>query len=517
MPDGTNGVSRRDILKYSGGVGGTSLLGSTAGCMSSLTGGGDGGEFESEAEKIGFAENWKQRRLTSLDEWPLEKRQAIPDEGNLTSIDAWKNSEAIQSAPWSLPEGWKDTAAADVDTLQVLNFGSLEYDPATAATYAMFENATGIDIEPLEIVVDQAVPKEAAFLSAREQKPHAFLVTVGSSLTSFVGNGYLQQTNPVMSEDEMWSPYLDLAKNNFRYNGNTYLSPNINEGSLVHYRPDLMREQGVDDSTLTRIEEGSYTWDDMETVMEAFKGTDVAGWAYRGASLVYTARDWMKMFYQAGGRIVQDDGTVKFNSEPGVVALEKMVEWRENGLVPKGVTNFTQGDLADGFLSGQFAMVPVFGDLVPRAVEEFGGDGERYRPTVQPKGGSDAPSPTRAGIATPTGFGINAFTTTGHKLAAMLYQDARWSQASAWFEFVVEGNQCYVSDVYKEAKQTDAALYSGIRGRAVKNNVSEIFPQQRVVRQKVSEELQIALAGNKEPKKALDDVQEYVNTVLSQG
>jgi multiple sugar transport system substrate-binding protein len=97
----------------------------------------------------------------------------------------------------------------------------------------------------------------------------------------------------------------------FNYSGNTYVGPNTLEGSMVHARPDLMREQGIDDSVISSIADGSYTWDDIETVMQAFEGTDVYGWAYRGASRVYTYRDWKKMFYQAGGSIVQDDGTVQ--------------------------------------------------------------------------------------------------------------------------------------------------------------------------------------------------------------
>lgn len=530
MPQRGSSIDRREWLKYLSAGSAASIAGCFGGPPPS--GGGDGGgggngggnqagggkgsnEVLKQAKKIGFEKNWKERRMASLDEWPLEKREAIPKQGKRADVKSWRDSEAIKSNPWTLPEGWKDTAASEVDKLQVLNFGSLDYDPATVATYAMFEEATGIEIEPLEIVVDQAVSKEAAFLSAGKGKPQAFLVVTGQSLTSFVNNGYLQMVDPVMAKEEMWEPYLQLARNNFRLNGHTYLSPNINEGSLVHTRPKMMREQGVDDAVVKRILDGKYTWDDMETVMEAFKGTGVAGWAYRGASLVYTVRDWLKMFYQAGGQIVDKKGNVTFDSKAGVVALQKMVEWREKGLVPKEVVNYTQGDLADGFLSGQFAMVPVFGDLVPRAVDQFGKEPE-YRPTVQPKGGEAAPNPKRRGIASPTGFGINAQANVGHQLAAMLYMDARWSVPSGWFEYTVEGNQTFAKSVYDQAAQTDAALFAEVRAAAVKNNVQEIYPQSRTIRQTLSEELQKAIAGDKKPEKALKDAQEFVDTVLGQ-
>lgn len=513
MPD------RRDVIKATATAG---ILG-LAGCSGIGGGGGGGGggdssdggsnEFMEQASSIGFEENWQDRRLTSLDEWSLEQRQAIPDEGNRADSSAWAESETVQSAPWQPPEGWDETAAGEVDEIQLLNFGSLEFDPATVAAHAMFEDRTGITINPLEITVDQAIPKETAFLQADEAKPEAFQIVVTDSLSSFAEAGHLQPVGPLFAEDAMWDPIQPVGQQTLNYNDSLYGGPAYLEGDLVHVNVGMLEDQGIDQSVIDSITNGEWSWDDLETCMQAFEGTGAYAWAYRGASRTYTMRDFNKHYYQAGGEFVNDDGTVTVNDEAGYYTLNKMVEWLENGWVPDSVVNFGQGDLADGFTSGQFAMVPVYGDLTAQAEAEFGDD---YQPTLTPEGGSDAPSPTRAGLSSPNSVGLNVNAPDAAKLATMIYMDARISQPAAWWEFVVEGNQSWHTAVYEEASETGAALYADIRGQQAKLNKSEVFPQQRSIKQNISQECQQAISGSKSPEEALDAAQDYIDTVLDQ-
>jgi len=482
-------------------------------------GGGDDGsngssgssDFMSHAQSIGFTENWKERRLTTLDEWTLEQRQAIPAEGNRADSSAWAESESVQSAPWQPPEGWEDTPAGDIEEIQLLNFGSLEFDPATVAAHGMFEDRTGITINSLEITVDQAIPKETAFLQAGQGEPEGFQVVVTDSLSSFSTAGHLQSVDPMFSE-EMWDPIQPVGQQTLNYQGSLMGGPAYLEGDLVHVNRGMLKEQGIDQSVIDSIVNGEWSWDDLETCMQAFEGTGAYAWAYRGASRTYTMRDFNKHFYQAGGSFVNDDDTVTVNTEAGYYALGKMVEWLDNGWVPESVTTYGQGDLADGFLSGQFAMVPVYGDLTPQAEAQL----DDYTPTLTPQAGSDAPNPTRAGIASPNAVGINNNAPVGAKLALMLYMDCRISQPASWWEFVVEGNQSWNTRVYEEASETGAALYPDIRGRQAELNRAEIFPQERSIKQNISQECQQAISGSKSPEQALDDAQSYIDTVLGQ-
>jgi multiple sugar transport system substrate-binding protein len=524
MPNDGIDPKRRQLIAT---LAGTGALGATAGCIgnfgggSNASGGGNasGGsgssDFQKAAKNIGFGQNWKQRRLTSLNEWPLEARQATPPENKQASIQAWKNSRSVKSAPWKPPEGWKETAAANVDSIQVLNFGNMKFDPGTLATNALFEKKTGIKIDPLEIVVDQAIPKETAFLKAGRGKPPAFSVVIPSSLASFVNGDYLTQLDPLMPKSEMWKPYQPVA-DSVQYNGHTYSGPLYLEGSLVHARPDLLKNQGIPDDSVTAILDGTWTWDDLETAMKAFKGTGTYAWAYRGGSRTYMMRDFLKMLYQAGGQLYNSQsGKVKVNTKAGYTALGKMVEWRKKGYVPNEVVSYGQGDLADGFLSGQFAMVPVYGDLVPRALKQYK-KGEEYQPTLSPKGGKSASKPTRAGVASPNGVSINVNAPTDKKLATMLYLDACLSHSGQWWQFAVEGNQSFLKAPYSEAAKTGAVDFAKIRNKQISLNKAEVFPQSRPIRQTISQECQSAIAGDISPKKALDNAQDFINSVLGQ-
>jgi multiple sugar transport system substrate-binding protein len=508
MGDNTN---RRKVLK---GVAAASIL-SIAGCSSGGEGDQDSTNNAQESlDQIDFSSNWEDRRLASLEEWPAEQRQQVPSED--TSFQAWKDSGTLQSAPWQPPEGWEDTPAGDVDTLQILNDGSLDFDPATVATMAMFEEATGIEIEVLTPTDDQVIPQSTAIFQNEASQPHVLSVIVPSSFSSFAENGYLERTEAVMSESDMWDPYFQSSdSDSFSYDGTTYLGPNIQQGSLFHVRPDLLREQDVPDDTISDMVNGKATWDHLEEVMEAFEDSDKFGFAYRGNSRIYTVRDWKKLMYQAGGDIIQDDDSVVYNSDAGVTALSKMIEWKEKGWVPDAVSSYGQGDIADGWISGQFATASVFGDLVPRSLEEFE-KGSQYVATLPLAGNSDAPNPTRSGVIAPVGVGVNKFADIGHKLAGMMYIDAKWSYPTQWWEFTHEGNSAFMESVFEQATEIGVSDFAQDRGEATELGRLEIYPQQRALTQTLTNELQIAISGGKSAQEALDAAQDTADQVLQQ-
>jgi multiple sugar transport system substrate-binding protein len=508
--------SRRSVLRKIGAVGMLSMAGCTGGSETGDGGGGTttgGSEFQQQVSQIGFTENWRDRRMETLDGWPLEKRKQIPElSSDSWDKAAWKNSEAVKSATWEPPAGWEDTLAADVDKIQIFNAGDMKFDPATVAVEALFEDRTGITIEPIGIPGGQLLSKQTAVLQAEEPEPA--LMGVGTrNLWSLVGSDFLQPLDVLYSDDAMWDQYIPATRTAFEIQGSQYLVPGVLEGQNVHVRIDLLEEQGISQSLIAKILEGDYSWDDIETVMKAFEGTGTYAWAYRGGSQIYTVRDWRTLMYQAGGQMVQDDGTVVLNGDAHVHALEKMVEWREKEWVPPAVNQFGQGDSADGFLSGQLAMVPVEGDLISSAMNEFG---DNYRPVVMPRGGSDAPKPTQASGIFATGDGINVYASVAQKLAALIYLDARMSYFSGWYEMVEEGNQTHVKQVFDDAVETDATYYPGVRGRALEMGRFEQYPQIRPISTELSKQLQIAITGDKEPQAALDAVQDNADLLLEQ-
>jgi len=466
------------------------------------------------ANQIGFAENWRARRVNVADEWSIDARQDVPDR---QEDSTFRGTETFATAPWEPPEGWQDTIASEVDTLQVLNHGAanMEFDPATLATHELFEEKTGITIEPLEIGVDQANLQEQQFLSARQGEPHVMNVD-GPLMPVFVQQGYLEAVDPLYSE-EMWDAYIPALRSTAEWSidqtregTHQYGFPNIGEGIVGNLRPDLVQQQGIDPSQF----QGEWSWDLLEETMEAFEGTDAFGYAYYAGNPVYLFYSFRQLLYQQGGRIVQDDGTVRVDTQAARTVLQKMAEWRDKGWVPQDVISYGEGDLVDLFLAGRLAYVDAFADFVPRALNQYEAD-TQYR-AIQPPRANTGPNPQQASLFAPNMTAINPFADPAKKVAGLLYGDLRLGYASQWWEFTYEGNASFIDEVYDDAAQSGAVKYGDVIGSSVQNGVSELFPQQQAIFQRLANPFQSAIVGDMTPKEATQQGQQFVDSVLGQ-
>lgn len=470
------------------------------------------------AEELGLGENWQQRRIGAADDWPIEQRRDVPDRQNAST---WTNSGAFQSAVendvWAPPEGWDDTAAGDIDSMTILNHGAanMEFDPATKAAHEMFTEKTGIEIETIEVGVDQANTREQQFLSSEEPSPHAFNVD-GLLVPQFVEQGYLEVTDALYPESG-YEPYIPALQDLVRWDTDqsregthTYGYPNIAEASMGHMRPDLLEEQGIDPS---RLQNQQWSWDLLEEIGEAFKDTDVHGFAYYAGTSTYLGISFREFLFQQGGRMVQDDGTVVMNSPEAVRVVKKMKEWRDKGYVPSDVITYGEGNIVDLFSAGQVAYTTAFSDFVPRLLSEYEA-GSEYQVVVPPAANA-GPSPEQAGLVAPNTTSINRYADTGHKLAAMLYGDLKLSYYTQWMEFTYEGNMSYMDQVYDDSSENDFVTFGDALGRAIENGKLELFPQMSSVFQRMLGPVQRTLQGDITPKEAMDEVQSFVDDEIN--
>ncbi|WP_284012930.1 ABC transporter substrate-binding protein [Halobaculum litoreum] len=528
-PDHT--VDRRTLLKLAG----LGVVTSTAGCAGGGTGnggngggggggggGGNGGgggdsDFTTAVQELGLANDWEQRRIGAAADWPIEQRRDVPDRQNDTT---WTNSGAFQSAVendvWAPPDGWDDTAAGDVDTMQILNHGAanMEFDPATLAAHELFTEKTGIELDVIEIGVDQANTREQQFLSSEEPMPHAFNVD-GILVPVFVEQGYLEVTDALYPEGS-YDPYIPALRSLVEWDigpiqqgTHTYGYPNIGEASMGHLRPDLVEEQGIDPERF----QGEWSWDLLEELGEAFAGTGVNAFAYYAGTSTYLAYSFRELLFQQGGRMVQDDGTVVMNSPEAVRVIRKMKEWRDAGYVPSDVISYGEGDIVDLYASGQLAYTTAFSDFIPRLLQEYEA-GSQYQVVVPPAANA-GPAPTQAGLVAPNTTSINRFSDTGHKLAAMLYGDLKLSYYTQWLEFTYEGNISYMDRVYTDSAENDFVTFGDTIGDAIENGVLELFPQMASVFQQMLSPVQRAIQGSISPQAAMDQVQDFVDSEIN--
>ncbi|ESS10725.1 MAG: ABC-type sugar transport system, periplasmic component [uncultured archaeon A07HR60] len=501
-------MDRRTILKMTGaGLAATTV----AGC----TGGDDGGadsDFAAAAQELGLGENAKARRIDAADNWPVEARRQTPDRSEGT----WTNSEAFQSAVendvWSLPDGWEDTAAGNVDTLTILNHGAanMEFDPATLAAHEMFTEKTGIELDVIEVGVDEANTTEQQALSAGEGSPNAFNVD-GILVPQFVEQGYLATTDALYPEGS-FDPYVPALQSLVQWDLDstregtfTYGYPNIGEASVGHLRTDLVEEQGLDPERF----QGQWSWDLINELGEAFAGTDVNAFAFYAGTSTYLAYAFRELLFQQGGSMIQDDGTVVMNSDPAVQAVQQMKDWIDAGYVPEDVVTYGEGDIIDLFSAGKVAYTTAFTDFIPRLLEEYE-PGTEYQ-VVTPPAANTGPSPTQSGLIAPNTTSINTFGSTGQKLAGLLYGDLKLSYFTQWMEFTYEGNISYMDKVYTDSAEADFVTFGDAIGNAIQNGQLELFPQMSSVFQRMLSPIQAALQGDRSPQDAMDEVQSFVD------
>ena len=533
-----NKIDRRSVLRLTG----IGALATIAGCADSsdsgsgTTDGGDGGtaagdgssgdgsggtpsgsadsEFMSAAMELGLTDNWRARRIDVREDWSMDARRDVPDRSNDTS---WEGFESFETAPWEPPEGWEDTIAGEVDSIQIVNHGAanMEFDPATLATHELFEKKTGIEIEAVEIGVDQANLKEQQFLGSQKSQPQMFNVD-GTLMPLLVQQGLLEVTDPLYSED-VFSGYVETLPQTVRWGidssregTHTYGYPNILEGTVGNLRPDLVESQGIDPSRF----EGEWTWDLLEETMQAFEGTDVFGHAYYAGTPTYLFISYRQHLYQQGANMVADDGTVRVDTEPSRRVLRKFREWRDKGWVPSDVITYTEGDLIDLFLSGKLAYANAFSDFVPRSLNEYEA-GSEYQ-VVVPPAATAGPDPQQAGVTAPNATAVNPFADPAEKLVALIYGDLRLSYPSQWWEFTYEGNMTYMKQVYDDSSEADFVQFGDIIGDSIERGKIELFPQMQSIFQRIADPFQKAITGDLSPEEATTQAQTFIDSVLSQ-
>lgn len=529
-----NGIDRRKLLKALGAAGIAGFSGCAGGGDGDGGGGNDNGSGDGsdgsssggdssgpqdhleEARQIDWSSNWQERLgfASPMENWPPEKRKDVPPGDSPTD---WAGRESVTSAPWSPPEGWDDTSAADVDSIQILNFGSMEFDPATVARHEMVTDRTGIERDYLTPEVNTAIPQQQSFLGSKQGQPAAFNVEL-QTFTSFVQNGWIASQEPLW-EDEMWEPFPDVVnkvltsdKDPNLDEEHVFYAPQIMNMPVFHVNESLLEEQGVD----PQIAQGEWSWSDLGKVIEAFQGTEAMGYAFHGANDVYTLFDFMLLVYQQGGQFVADDGTVQFNTDTGQRALQQLKSWAE--MSPQSILNYGQGDLTDVFLSEQAAIIWRWSSFVPEALDQMGDD---YYMAKPPKA-DDGPDPAQRSMFNPNLLAINPFAPTEKKLAALLFADANRSYPAAWWEYTYEGNLSYVNRVYEDALEMQDILpewqkrFSETILETQEVSTVEVWPSMNETQARTAEEISLALSGQKSPKQALKDLQSYIDQVLGQ-
>lgn len=424
------------------------------------------------------------------------------------------------SVDWNSPEPMLDRLNADewippefdesdiATSLEQTNAGGMRNDPATAYGHDVMSERVGVEITPIEVPSAQLSPRTTTILSSRAGTP-ALLQVSFEFYMDLVQPGFLE---PV---DDLWDEgTLDAFPASYRRNFTTgldstldgdhiYASHAVAEGFFLHHRTDYLEEMGFPSDFLKRP-----TWSDLREVCEEADGRDYYGYAFMGNSPRQTPMNWIVKVRSQGGSVVEDDGTVVFNSDEGVRALEWMKQLIDDDLVPNPL-EYADAGLNDLFLQGNLVSYDTGGDLLQSSEESIGYD--NYDVGAPPQA-DEGPEPQFAALTQTDAICINRFASPEKKRAAMIYLDANRSAEFDSQEWEMEGNMPS-NPVSLDSIDTpfDDTL-EFVMDRAT----DALWPQQVQTLNALTEEMQQVYSDQKSPQQALDDAQAQVDGILNQ-
>ena len=219
-------------------------------------------------------------------------------------------------------------------------------------------------------------------LGAGGTSPYDIIMVTEGTVNSYTAAGWMMPLNDLIDKYEEDFNISDInGIEDMTVDGNIYALPMEFNTRHLFYRPDILEAHGV------AVPE---TWDDVidacgvlyaeESTVLPFTVQLHAGWAWR--------LEFSDMLLGFGGHLLNEDNTPAFNSDEGVMALEKLVEIVDACMGAEGLT-YSIDDSHIGIATGELAMVftwasraaamddPDFSDFVggiefapaPRAIE----------------------------------------------------------------------------------------------------------------------------------------------------
>jgi len=429
-----------------------------------------------------------------------------------TTIEWGPIAPRITAQEYSLPQGAKEAIEeSGAKKIVAYNWGGLEWDPATVKNGEIFTDLTGVDIEFVGLPDEQLYPKLQAIFLAKS--PAVDIVPLDATLyVAFVKAGWLEPLDFLWTE-EAWEQFSPGLRKSIEVDGRVYCVPQVSRIlTALYYRPSILKAAGFDGPPKTWAE-----FDEMAKKLTVDKDGDGVidqyGFAFSGGGIQDGAYTLMTNMYLLGEKIVQDDGSIVFNSPGAVKALDRLVKMRnEWKVVPQSVTSYQHGDTEDLFRGGKVAMIieptSFYADITDKEQSSIADDVGIAPQPVAVEGG---PSTSNLEINM---WGVSRFSK--YKEAAYVWCDYYRSRQAAVNEIIMETNEPWNLSVLKDEEVINSLKtdYLNVVKESLKDTKTEIFADQGMAYNIVIREIQNALIGKKTAQEALDDAQAEIEKKL---
>ncbi len=235
-----------------------------------------------------------------------------------------------------------------------LRFWTSQGAPAQMAAwkdiFARFEQANPRFTVAIELFSDDDIwPKLTAGFAAKNL-PDLVSFVQAYTVATLAANDLLEPIDEVVKavgEDDFFPAMRDIYKIDGRY-----LAATLNNAtsSNLWYRKDLLGEAGL---------KPPVTWDEQLAAAKAMTKAGVYGNSLPYGRTSFASTMMVNFIHQAGGMIVNPDGSVGLNAPSTVAALEFLNEIA--AYAPPGATSYSWGEVLNSFVTGRAAMAPYTG------------------------------------------------------------------------------------------------------------------------------------------------------------
>jgi multiple sugar transport system substrate-binding protein len=297
------------------------------------------------------------------------------------------------------------------------------------------------------------------------------------------------------------TPYVDSRKDEFipatletvKYEDKMWGVPRVSDSGLLYYRKDI-------------VDQVPETWQEVYKIAKENKGIVYQGAAYEGLTV-----NFLELAFAAGGKVLSDDGKkAEINSPENVKALQFMVDGIKNGAAPKAVTTYMEEEARRTFEAGR----ATFERQWPYAYALGNAKGSKV------KGKFDvAPYPAfeggdKAGILGGHNMVVSAYSKNqGGVLKFIDYMTGaeRMKKNAVKYSKTPVLSATYDEQDVKKALPFAQELKEGVE-QAKSRPVSPVYTQ---ISQAIYKNVNSALAGQTDPKAALEKAQSDIDKALA--
>jgi multiple sugar transport system substrate-binding protein len=244
-----------------------------------------------------------------------------------------------------------------------LRFWTSQGAPAQMAAwkdiFARFEQANPRFTVVIELYSDDDIwPKLTAGFAAKNL-PDLVSFVQAYTVATLATNELLEPFDEVVKavgEDDFFPAMRDIYKIDGRYVAATL---NNATSSNLWYRKDLLGEAGL---------QPPKTWSEQLEAAKRLTRNGIYGNSLPYGRTSFTNTMMVNFVHQAGGMIVNPDGSVGLNSAATVAALEFLNEIV--AYAPPGATSYSWGEVLNSFVTGRAAMAPYTGRPIAIVAEQ---------------------------------------------------------------------------------------------------------------------------------------------------